>query len=170
MGAVYSREQLRRVREVREAKPGQQLRLLERVPEDAPMDPGIAIGFWNGERFVSWQRWRASQPLIADQPSDPGASAECVTATCGGTRIWLVRDGDRWLMYAGSRKAAARRRDFASPFLDHAKRTAEQWYGVAGCGWREERKPDARSSNEDRETDDPHVHGETGAPLLAAAG
>lgn len=168
MGAVYSREELRRVREAREAKPGQQLRLLEQVPADAPMDAGVVIGFWNGERFVSWQQWRASEPMVADQLPDPSASPNCVTADCGGTRIWLVRDGDRWLMYAGSRKAAGRRRDFASPFLDHAKRTAEQWYGVAGCEWREERKPDARTSDEDFEADDPHVHGEDGAPLLTA--
>ena len=63
-------------------------------------------------------------------PSD----ARCVTATCGTTPVWIVRDGDRWLMFAGTR--TSRRRDFASPFRNHAERTAEAWYGQAGNGWR----------------------------------
>jgi len=28
--------------------------------------------------------------------------ANCVTGTGGGVRIWVVRDGDRWLMFAGA--------------------------------------------------------------------
>ena len=64
--------------------------------------------------------------------------AVCVTATCGGTRVWLVRDRDRWLMFAGSRTASGRRKDFASPFLEHAMRTAEFWYGAPANGWRAE--------------------------------
>jgi hypothetical protein len=68
------------------------------------------------------------------------AGADCVAAYCGGTRVWLVRDGERWLMYTGSRKAAGRRRDFASPFLAHAMRTAEEWYGAPDGGWRAEKK------------------------------
>jgi hypothetical protein len=52
--------------------------------------------------------------------------------------VWLVRDRDRWLMFAGSRAAGGRRKDFASPFLEHAMRTAEFWYGVPATGWRAE--------------------------------
>ena len=145
MGAGYSREELRRVRAAREAAaagPAHQLTLLEQIPADAPMDDGIVIGFWNGERFVSWQKWRATAPITVEQPTTPRLppDARCLTADCGGTKVWLVKNGDRWLMYAGSRSAAGRRRDFASPFLEHAIRTAEQWYGVPSGDWREEGK------------------------------
>lgn len=175
MGQGYSREELRRVRAAREANAGhpkQQLPLLEQVPADAPMDDGIVIGFWNGERFVSWEKWRATAPIVVEQPAEPTLppDASCLMADCSGTKVWLVKDGDRWLMYAGSRKAAGRRRDFASPFLEHAIRTAEQWYGVAAGNWREEKKRDARSSDEDGAAADPHVHGKDGPPLLARSG
>jgi len=62
----------------------------------------------------------------------------CVTAICGSTRVWLVHDRNRWLMFAGSRTAGGRRKDFASPFMEHAMRTAEHWYGAATNGWRAE--------------------------------
>ena len=64
--------------------------------------------------------------------------AACVSAICGNARVWLVRDRDRWLMYAGSRAAGGRRKDFASPYLEHAMRTAEFWYGAPANGWRAE--------------------------------
>jgi hypothetical protein len=109
------------------------------IPADAEMDEGIVIGFWNGERFVSWEKWLATAPITREEstpvlPED----ARLVTAVCGNTRVWLARDGDRWLMYAGSRHA--RRKDFASPYLAHAQRTAEAWYGPAASGWQVERE------------------------------
>jgi hypothetical protein len=107
------------------------------IPADAEMDEGIVLGCWNGERFVSWEKWRATSPIERDAPAEPAClisrDAPCVTATCGSTRVWLVRDGDRWLMFAGTR--SSRRRDFASPFLNHAQRTAEAWYDLAEKGW-----------------------------------
>jgi hypothetical protein len=106
------------------------------IPADAEMDEGIVLGCWNGERFVSWEKWVASAPIERDpQPEVPviPSDARCVKATCGATRVWLVRDGERWLMFAGTR--SSRRRDFASPFLSHAQRTAESWYGPATKGW-----------------------------------
>jgi hypothetical protein len=111
---------------------------LNDIPPDAPMEEGIVLGCWNGERFVAWEKWLATAPVvIEDRAAGPviPADAECVSADCGGTLVWLVRDGDRWLMFAGSRKS--RRRDFASPFLEHAIRTAEQWYGKP-VGWQVE--------------------------------
>jgi hypothetical protein len=107
------------------------------IPADAEMDEGIALGCWNGERFVSWEKWRATAPIERDAEAEPEGGiptdAQCVTATCGNTRVWLVRDGDRCLMFAGTR--SSRRRDFASPFVSHAQRTAEAWYGSAEKGW-----------------------------------
>jgi len=143
MAAVpYSRAALRRYREEREARGGPErpASLLAEVPPDAPMDDGLVVGVWNGERFVAWEKWLATAPVVVEpngaKPALP-RNAEGVTAECGGTRIWLVRDGDRWLMFAGTRKN--RRKDFASPFLEHAQRTAEAWYGPAQEGWHAER-------------------------------
>ncbi|MCC7497886.1 MAG: hypothetical protein IT160_09935 [Bryobacterales bacterium] len=105
------------------------------IPADAEMDDGIVIGFWNGERFVSWEKWIATAPIKLDTvPSSPALpDATIYRGDCGGTQVWLRKDGDRWLMFAGTQKS--RRRDFASPFLEHAIRTAEAWYGPAADGW-----------------------------------
>ncbi len=66
MTVMYGRDALRRLREQQEApaaEPKPQLSLLEQVPPDAPMDEGLTLGCWNGERFVSWDKWRAAEPL-----------------------------------------------------------------------------------------------------------
>jgi hypothetical protein len=148
---VYGREDLRRLREM-QAKPPEpedQRLLLEQIPPDAPMDDAT-ITVWNGERFVAYDAWRATAPIEREETPEQNqqripADATCVAGECGGTRIWLVKDGERWLMYVGSRKAGGRRRDFASPYLEHAIRTAEQWYGAAGGGWRAEKGSDGRA-------------------------
>ena len=133
----YSLNAWRRFKEGRD--PGDRKRTaqcLADIPADAEMDEGIVLGVWNGKRFVSWEKWLATAPIERDpQPvvTPIPADAQCVSATCGTTRIWLVRDGDRWLMFAGAR--TSRRRDFASPFLSPAQRTAEAWYGLADKGW-----------------------------------
>ncbi|MCW5981974.1 MAG: hypothetical protein KIT09_28070 [Bryobacteraceae bacterium] len=93
--------------------------------------------------LAALRRLREQQAAAAEAPPAEWAppiprDAACVTAACGETRIWLVRDGERWLMFAGSRRRGTRRRDFASPFLRHAMRTAEAWYGEAADGWRAE--------------------------------
>jgi hypothetical protein len=109
------------------------------IPADAEMDEGLVIGFWNGERFVSWEKWLTTAPILREEstPALP-EGAHLVTAVCGKTRVWLARDGDRWLMYAGSRHS--RLRDFASPYLKHAQRTAEAWYEPPAGGWQVERE------------------------------
>jgi hypothetical protein len=38
---------------------------LKDIPPDAPMEEGIGLGCWNGEAFVSWEKWLASQPFEA---------------------------------------------------------------------------------------------------------
>ena len=35
------------------------------IPPDAPMEDGIVLGCWDGEAFVSWKKWLASQPVEA---------------------------------------------------------------------------------------------------------
>lgn len=133
----YSLDAWRRFKEglsQNDGKPATQS--LADIPADAEMDEGIVLGCWNGERFVSWEKWLATAPITRDPQPEVSvipADARRVKATCGNTPVWLVRDGDRWLMFAGTR--TARRRDFASPFLSHAQRTAESWYGPATKGW-----------------------------------
>ena len=140
----YSLAVLHRLREQQAAEAQEPKRpsLLDQVPPDAPMDAGIVLGFWNGERFVSPEKWLATAPLESEaacaSPIVP-ADAKCMSADCGGTGVWLVKDGERWLMHAGSRRESSRRRDFATPFLAHAQRTAETWYGPAADGWSAEK-------------------------------
>lgn len=136
----YSLDAWRRFREQRK-RPGMAAdthpaTTLAGIPADAEMDDGIVIGFWNGERFVSRERWLATAPIAVDPMPAATARPEAAgyRATCGKTPVWLRKDGDRWQMFAGTQKS--RRRDFASPFLDHAIRTAEAWYGAATDGWR----------------------------------
>lgn len=109
------------------------------IPADADMDDGVVLGCWNGERFVSWEKWLATVPISREEstPALP-EDARLVTAVCGQTRVWLARDDDRWLMYAGSRHSM--RKDFVSPYLPHAQRTAEAWYGPPASGWQVERE------------------------------
>jgi hypothetical protein len=106
---------------------------------------GATITVWNGERWVDYAPWFSCRPVARESlpaessPAVP-ADAVCVAGACGERRIWLIKDGQRWLMFVGSRKAGARRKDFASPFLAHAIRTAEQWYGAPRDGWRTENR------------------------------
>jgi hypothetical protein len=37
------------------------------IPADAEMDEGIVLGCWNGKRFVSWDKWRATAPIEREQ-------------------------------------------------------------------------------------------------------
>jgi len=114
--------------------------LLAQIPPDAPMDDAT-ITVWNGQRFVAFDQWLATAPIVHEETPNSDAATVLpdgvgyVVGDCAGTRVWLVREGERWLLYDGSRKAGGRRRDFASPFLAHAIRTAEQWYGAAIGGW-----------------------------------
>ncbi|MCL4797822.1 MAG: hypothetical protein KJZ84_24875 [Bryobacteraceae bacterium] len=108
---------------------------LSDIPADAQMADGLVIGCWNGERFVSWAEWIARAPLALEPESTSRAlpDAAAYSATCGSTPVRLARERGRWLMFAGTRQT--RRKDFASPFMEHAIRTAEAWYGPAADGW-----------------------------------
>jgi hypothetical protein len=147
---MYGSEALRQLRErqANRQEPERQASLLEQIPPDAPMDDAT-ICAWDGERFVGYDLWRAKVKVEADpEPPDPLAAladATVVAATCGGTRLWLVRDGERWFLYVGTKKGSGRRRDFASPYLAHAIRTAEQWYGAAEV-WRPDKRNDDRTT------------------------
>jgi hypothetical protein len=108
------------------------------------MDDAMIV-VWNGKRWMAYEPWLATAPLVREEPPAQSArtipaDAVCVAGVCGEQRIWLIKDGERWLLMVGSRKASGRRRDFASPFLAHAIRTAEAWYGAPRDGWRGENR------------------------------
>jgi hypothetical protein len=150
MGAIYGSDALRRLRDQQDARITAsecQPSLLNQIPPDAPMDDAT-LTVWNGERFVAYNSWLATAPIQCDEnPPKPvyPAAADCIVGECGSTRIRLVKDGERWLMFTGSPRACNRRRDFASPFLAHAVRTAEQWYGAPAEGWHPEKKANETS-------------------------
>lgn len=50
---AYSIERLRQAREQKDAPGG----TLADISPDAPYDTDETIGYWNGERFVSWQQY-----------------------------------------------------------------------------------------------------------------
>ena len=62
---------------------GNPLARLSDIPADAEMDEGIVLGCWNGERFVSWDKWIAAVPLDRAPDSEPPAvepGTDCVHA------------------------------------------------------------------------------------------
>lgn len=120
-GPAYSLEALRRVRAQRQQH------------SSADSEP----------RTIPWRQWFATDgievdPAAAKVMAQQDDSAGVYTALCRDAAVWLVRQGSRWVMFAGSRQPEFRRKDFASPSLDHAKRTAEAWYGAPKDGWRAE--------------------------------
>ena len=146
MGAIYGSDALRRLREQQEARtaaPECQPSLLEQIPpDDAPMDDAT-LTVWNGERFVAYNSWLATAPIQCDEePAKPEYPTDAIriVSACGSTQPRLVKDGERWLMFTRPGRAWRRRKDFASPFLEHAVRTAEQWYGAPAAGWRVEER------------------------------
>ena len=152
--SAYGLEALRRLRERQQARAtglDRQPPLLEQIPPDAPMDDAL-ITVWDGERFIAWEKWLATAPVevgeLALEEAVIPARASCMIADCGGTRVWLVRDGERWSMFVGGRRAGNRRMDFASPFLEHAIRTAEAWYGTPAGGWRREETRDGQRTDD----------------------
>ena len=146
MTGFYSRAAMRKARQERTTRiPGvpRPVTLVD-IPADAPCeDEAATIHVWVDDKFVPYAKWIASSPISVESVpvtnSSIPAEADCLVGDCS-VRIWLVRDGDRWLMFAGSRGSGSRRRDFASPFLGHAIRTAEFWYGAPANGWSPDRK------------------------------
>jgi hypothetical protein len=142
---MYGSDALRRLRERQEARiagPECQRSVLDQIPPDAPMDDAV-LTVWNGKRFVAYDLWLATAPIQCDEiPSKPAypTDSDCIVGECGSARIRLVKDGERWLMFTSPGRAWRRRKDFASRFLGHAVRTAEQWYGAPAAGWRVEER------------------------------
>jgi hypothetical protein len=90
---------------------------------------------------MSWAQWELKRDhrifeegrIQSEKSHAPQEQPQCITAICGGTPVRLEFDDGRWLMCAGA--ALRRRKDFASPSVEHAQRTAEFWYGPPKNGW-----------------------------------
>jgi hypothetical protein len=89
---------------------------------------------------VSWYRLPKPEAIGVSKnetppPAGPGEHDTCATFP-GGIRVQLrAQAKSRWLMWDTSNGRLARRTDFATPYLDHGRRTAEVWYGKPLNGW-----------------------------------
>lgn len=94
---MYGREALRHLRE-RQAqgsgKPESQSSLLEGISPDAPMDDA-AITVWDGERFVSYDKWLATAPLIVEERTEE--SRKPIREGRGRPRATVAHDAQRLL-------------------------------------------------------------------------
>jgi len=141
---------------------------LKDVPVDVEYDDAT-LTYWDGEKFRDFKDWPPY--TVVTPPADPLAGAKIVHAlleTAGHTgdpewrvMVTLRKMGGRWLMWAGAwpsdpkekRPRPTRRKDFASPFAEHSRQTAELWYGTPVDGWHAgpppgtpQRKPAQRST------------------------
>ncbi len=65
---IYDREALRQYREEQQQAGGRQASgadLLAQIAADAPMDDAT-VTVWNGERWVAWDTWLATAPIIIE--------------------------------------------------------------------------------------------------------
>jgi hypothetical protein len=63
--------------------------------------------------------------------------ADMEATFAGGVRVQLrYEQNTRWLMWISRGGVWTRRKDFASPYAEHACRCAEQWFGQPISGWR----------------------------------
>jgi hypothetical protein len=76
-------------------------------------------------------RYRAGRVALQNPPIEPQGRA---VAVCAGETIEIRKDGCRWLLYRGT--PLKRVEGFATPWFDHARRTAELWFGCPTGGWR----------------------------------
>jgi hypothetical protein len=153
-GGVYGREALRRLRDQQArhtAVPEGAASPIDEVPADAKYEsPDDVLHAWDGQKWIPWPKWQVTAATAHEKPGPEtsrqaaDADAGCVAGHCAGARIVLAQEGERWFMYVGALRAANRRKDFASPFLAHAVRTAEAWYGVPAVGWHAEVRADGK--------------------------
>jgi hypothetical protein len=79
----------------------------------------------------------AEPPAPSLPPAPPVAAVEKTEALfADNLHIQLRQDGGgRWMIWFSHGAAWRRRKDFATPFLDHARRTAEHWFGAPVSEW-----------------------------------
>ena len=68
---IYGREAIHRFRKEQQQTDEHQAHeadLLSQIPADAPMD-GATLTVWKGERWVAWDKWLATAPIIVEDLS-----------------------------------------------------------------------------------------------------
>jgi len=68
------REALRQYREG-QAAPAAEPDTLSQIPACGEFDEEEALTVWNGRRWVTWEKWRAATPVLADDPPDSDKSS-----------------------------------------------------------------------------------------------
>jgi hypothetical protein len=61
--APYGISALREHRKHQAGRPAADEIRLSDIPPDASMEEGIVLGCWDGEAFVSWEKWLLSRPV-----------------------------------------------------------------------------------------------------------
>jgi hypothetical protein len=89
---------------------------------------------------VRWYKSRRDVLVNESAESEDKSISETLTAACfrGNVRVEMRRSGaNRWYIWVGvGLGRLIRRTDSATPFLEHARRTAEHWYGEPIDGWK----------------------------------
>lgn len=119
--------------------------------------PEPAEGPW-GRGAEGWRNWvmesldrqfaeyRAAGGA-ASLPPDPEKAVRA-EADCLRGRVLLQRIGERVLMFTLQGRSRRRVRHFATPYMAHAMRQAEAWFGAPARGWVLQFSPRKRTSNE----------------------
>lgn len=152
----YSRAALLKDRSERGTTPSQPIPMTAPVDASAPawvsadapyVEPEKTIHVFDAKtkRFIPHKMWLATVHIERDPAPVkrvPDGMASCLIAVCGRTEVWLVNEAGTWRMFAYTSDSSTRQRrpDFASPFLEHAIRTADLWYGPPADRWREEER------------------------------
>jgi hypothetical protein len=82
-----------------------------------------------------------SEPVLpatnSVNPAAPASDEQCTEATFAGSVTVQIRPygPNRWSLWFTHGAAWRKRKDFATPYLDHARRTAEHWYGPLLDSW-----------------------------------
>jgi hypothetical protein len=94
------------------------------------------IEFFKGELVeLLWSEPDDTPPAVASLAVE-STGDRTVARFPGNIEVELARDGgSRWLMFETRWGKRTRRKGFATPFLDHGRRTAEHWYGPPINGW-----------------------------------
>lgn len=105
----------------------------------------IDLSAWRGRPFdLARVRWYGSPEKalkVGIEKPDHSEHHEAEdNRTCatfpGGIHVAIRRQGNsRWLMWVERHGIERRRKDFASPYLDHARRSAEHFYGIPAGVW-----------------------------------
>ncbi|MCC6777839.1 MAG: hypothetical protein IT537_14590 [Hyphomicrobiales bacterium] len=82
---IYGREALRQYREQEHQSENRQQDVLAQIPADAPMDDAT-LTVWNGERWVAWDTWLATAPLVVEEKPQEAKPAPAVDTRPRGSQ------------------------------------------------------------------------------------